>query len=496
MKNTWKKYAAVAMAGILSAGMLAGCGAKEKYAEFDGTKTVATINGEEIPMGLLSYVVRNQQAYIKQMYEAYGLSAYMSSLWDGKETEDSELTYGEETRNNVLEQVETMYLLRAKAADYGVEVTAEDQEKIAEAAAAFMEANSEETIAALGVTEDMMKTYLELQTYLVRMHEPIVADADHEVSDEQAQMSAFSYVHVTVKEEEEASAEEEIDAETTDDAETEESADDAVVEDAEAEAGDAAEDESAEEAVDAETEEGLEEEAETEETEEPAEPTEAELKAKELAEAFHEALSKDTDADMSELAKTVDESLTASTGTFQTNLSDEWEDDTASYYNEDMVAALRELKEGEITAVIETEDEGYYIARLDKELDEEATEKERESIISTRENDFYTDTTEAWLADAEVTVDEEVLNTLKVTDAMVFSTVSNTEEEIPEEDGIETEVEDTDAEDADGEIVEEVDGETVEELEELPEEEVTEEEIPEEETPEETETEESEEETK
>ena len=55
-------------------------------------------------------------------------------------------------------------------------VTEEDQAAIAEAAASFMEANSEETLEELSVSEDQVKTYLELQTYLERMHDPMVAD--------------------------------------------------------------------------------------------------------------------------------------------------------------------------------------------------------------------------------------------------------------------------------------------------------------------------------
>ena len=60
-----------------------------------------------------------------------------------------------------------------------------------------MEANSEETIADLAVTEDQVKTYLELQTYKQKIHDPIIADVDKNVSDEEAQQSSFEYVSVS-----------------------------------------------------------------------------------------------------------------------------------------------------------------------------------------------------------------------------------------------------------------------------------------------------------
>ena len=50
MKTMTKKTAVVALAGVMAAGMLTGCGEKE----LDGTKTVATVDGTEIPLGMLS----------------------------------------------------------------------------------------------------------------------------------------------------------------------------------------------------------------------------------------------------------------------------------------------------------------------------------------------------------------------------------------------------------------------------------------------------------
>ena len=46
MKTMTKKTAVVALAGVMAAGMLTGCGEKA----LDGTKTVATVDGTEIPL--------------------------------------------------------------------------------------------------------------------------------------------------------------------------------------------------------------------------------------------------------------------------------------------------------------------------------------------------------------------------------------------------------------------------------------------------------------
>ena len=77
MKKTMKRTAAVALAGVLVSGMFTGCSTM-----VDGTKTVATVNGENIPMGLLSLAVRHQQSQTEQLYRMYFGEAYASSIWD------------------------------------------------------------------------------------------------------------------------------------------------------------------------------------------------------------------------------------------------------------------------------------------------------------------------------------------------------------------------------------------------------------------------------
>ena len=149
----------------------------------------------EISLGLVSLLARQQQAQTDAMYRSFmGTGA---NIWDQAVSEDGELTYGDQLVEEALKSVETMYLSRAKAADYGVEFTEEDKKAVEEAAAEFMKANSEETLAELVVTEDQVKTYLELQTYGQRVMEALYEEAPVEVTDEEAQQSSFSYVSIS-----------------------------------------------------------------------------------------------------------------------------------------------------------------------------------------------------------------------------------------------------------------------------------------------------------
>lgn len=371
MKEMTKKTAVVAMAGIMAAGMLTGCGEKK----LDGSKTVATVDGTKIPLGVVSLSVREGQMQTEAMYRSY-MGGSDFDIWD-TEAEKGK-TYGEQAVEESLKDVELMYIMKAKAADYDVELTDEDEKAIAEAAASFMEANSEETIADLAVTEDQVKTYLELQTYKQKIHDPIVADVDKNVSDEEAQQSSFEYVSVST-------------ADLSDD----------------------------------------------------------EIKEKkEDAQKILDGLKADPDGDFSEIAKSVDDSYSSLSGTFDANETSEDEDTddedaddgSSSYsgtYPEEVIDVLRTLDDGEVASDIIETDTAYYVVKLDKKDDEEATETKKESIISTREQTLYTDTTEKWLDDADIKEEKKVLKILKVTDNHKY--VAPTATPAPTEEAAETE---------------------------------------------------------
>lgn len=350
MRRAAGRTIAAVLAGVLAAGMLTGCGGGKSDEKLDGTKTVATVDGTEIPMGVVSIAARQQQAQMDAMYASFTGSGV--NIWDTVADEESGETYGEQAVKDTLKQVELMYIMKDKAADYKVEVTEEDEKAIAEAAKAFIEANSEETIAELAVTEEQVKTYLELQTYRQRMYDAIMDEAEVEVTDEEANQSSFTYVSISTSGEE---------------------------------------------------------------------LTEDDIKKKkEQAQEILDKMKEDPTGDMSEVAKAVDESYSALTGTFTTAESKE-EDEDSAYYPNEVLEVLRELKEGEMAPEVIETDTGYYVVRLDKKLDEEATESKRESLESEKRTEYYTETTEKWLEDAEIKSDDKVLETLKITDEHKFT---------------------------------------------------------------------------
>ena len=75
--------------------------------------------------------------------------------------------------------------------------------------------------------------------------------------------------------------------------------------------------------------------------------------------------------------------------------------------SEDLIKAADKLKEGETTDVIKTDD-GCYVARVTSLLDREATDAKKDTIVSERKQELYTDTCKKWRDDAKITVNDEV----------------------------------------------------------------------------------------
>ena len=139
------------------------------------------------------------------------------------------------------------------------------------------------------------------------------------------------------------------------------------------------------------------------------------------AQEILDKMKEDPTADMSEIAKGVDDSYSAVQGNFTTKESeDEDEDSGSEAYPDEVLKVLRGLKDGEVADNIIETDTGYYVVRLDKINDEDATASKRESLQNSKENTYFTDTTAKWLDEADVKAVKKVIKTLKITDKHTF----------------------------------------------------------------------------
>ena len=106
-------------------------------------------------------------------------------------------TLEDDLKSGVMQGLNAMYAMKANMAEYGVEITAEDKAAISAAADKFISSNSAEAIAALGAEKEYVEEYFELLTIDSKIHDEIIKGADTNVTDEEANMSAYSYVRVS-----------------------------------------------------------------------------------------------------------------------------------------------------------------------------------------------------------------------------------------------------------------------------------------------------------
>ena len=311
-----KRIIALLLAGVLCVSALTGCGGIDKSA------TIATAGDTQVSLGMVNFYCRLQQATYEDIYKMYLGSDdvwTMDPYGSGTNMQDS-------VKESALEDLHEMYTLQAHMGDYGVSLTDDEKAAITEAATSFMTGNSKEALDELGATQEIVEEFLTLYTIRAKVEDAIKAEADVNVSDEEANMRGYTRLVVST-----SSGSEEL--------------------------------------------------------------TEEELAAKkELAEQIASELAEEG-ATLESVAEAHELETSA-----QTYATYESADDTEEAEDDAVITALKGMQEGETSGMIEMDD-GYYFVRVDNDTDAEATEDNRQSIITERQNEYYNETLEGWQAD-------------------------------------------------------------------------------------------------
>lgn len=96
--------------------------------------------------------------------------------------------------------------------------------------------------------------------------------------------------------------------------------------------------------------------------------------------------------------------------------------DNSSSYAEEVITALDAMTEGEVSDIIETESE-LYLVQLTAELDEEATAERKESLMATRQSEYYNEIMDGWKAEYPLTIEEAVWKDVKFNNSYELVTV-------------------------------------------------------------------------
>ncbi len=395
MKRTSAKVVCSLLTAAIAVTGLSGCGGDSTVV--DGTQTALVINYEEINLGKANFMLRYQQAtmvnYYQTMSSMFGQEYSLSFDALSDTSDEDSPTVGENLKADALTSIEQAFLMRQHASEYEVALTEEEIAGAQEAAASFMESNDAETLTKLGITQEDIQDVIEVYAIQLKMHDPMVADVDTEVSDEEAQQSKISYVRVS-----------------TEGTETDENGDTIELTDEEK----AEKKDIAQRFLDA-----------LNASEDPASVTFADLRTE-----INDQLNEERRA---EEAASQEDSSTADTSGDSSSTDTEEDSDvvyltssqtTFGADDEDLDDALKEaaetLSDGEVYGeVIEGED-AYYVVRMDSVLDRDATDSQKETIVQERQSEAYSDLLDGWIEESDISV-KRAWNRLEVTDYDLYT---------------------------------------------------------------------------
>ncbi|MBQ9391209.1 MAG: hypothetical protein IJU02_03380 [Lachnospiraceae bacterium] len=155
-----KKMLCLGMILVLGMMILSGC----KIRNYS-SKLIDINNGEDgITLGYANFVFKyNQARYDTQYGDSYG-----AKLWTEDMTGMGQ-TFADQVKDNIVETLETQYVIKKHADEYKVEITDEDKTKIDDTTKKFMEENSSSALNAMGADEDVVKQMLTDMVYVFKM---------------------------------------------------------------------------------------------------------------------------------------------------------------------------------------------------------------------------------------------------------------------------------------------------------------------------------------
>ncbi len=186
MNRFGKKILTAGMCAALAMTALTGCASAPNMDD-----VAATMDGKDITLGEAYFLFRYQQATNE---------IYLGSLFGDQNMWEQDLTgsgiaYGVTFKEQIMEGLKNMLIAEQHMADYEVEVTEEEKTAITEAAAQFLADNEDEAMKAMGADQEAVERVLTLYTIQNKMRDAIIADADTEVSDEEAAQKAVSFAY-------------------------------------------------------------------------------------------------------------------------------------------------------------------------------------------------------------------------------------------------------------------------------------------------------------
>ena len=404
MQSSVKRGLALVLCAGLATSLMTGCGKKDD----DAAAVAVKVNDQTVDADVANFIVRYEQAKFESnmggLFQAFGYTDYWLSDMYG-----TGRPYYMDFKDAQVENIEEMLLASQNAEAAGVSLTDEQKSAIKEAASSFIAQNDPETLERMHATQETVEAALTLYAVQDLVEDVWGQDIDTEVSDEEAaqrRVSYTSFIAVAPQEEEEAVTEGADEAqEAASEAAVEAASEAAVEAESDALTGSAAETEDGESAL--ENAEASSEEAATEgETEDPA-MAEARALARSRAEAFLADAAGIADGEAFQAAgqevKGDDTSVQVSSYTFGSQ---------STYPDAAIIEATEGLDDNTLVDHVVQVGDSFYVLFVEDAFDEEATEEQRQTILSQRRTQAISDKYDGLKTDADIAADAEVFENI------------------------------------------------------------------------------------
>ena len=148
-KKKMIRAAALALSASL---LLGGCGISK-----NATVVKIAKGSDTISLGYANFYAKYTQSMYDQIYRSY----YGDDYWH---SDKNDPTMETSTKEDVIDSIKRDYILVSHAGDYNVELSKEDEDKIAEAVNAFLSSNTPQALNEMGATKDIVTEYLKNRT--------------------------------------------------------------------------------------------------------------------------------------------------------------------------------------------------------------------------------------------------------------------------------------------------------------------------------------------
>jgi len=189
MKGCKKRVIILMMAVAWLLTTLSGC-ARTNHV-LDGSQVVARVGEDSIPLGVANFFVRMQQAEAEPIY-AMWWSMTPEELWQAEV--EAGVTFGQRVRENLLEELENLYIFRQQAESLGVSLEAEQIAAIEAAVEQFLADNEADALAVVSGERSYIMTLLELVTLSHEVSDAIRAMAEPNFTTDDALQKYMEFV--------------------------------------------------------------------------------------------------------------------------------------------------------------------------------------------------------------------------------------------------------------------------------------------------------------